>query len=203
MEDNVAKPRPPSLIKVRLKNYLIIGLFTLPFFALSIGLLVVATSPQAALGENWKEVFLVFGTGIITFTSAYLGASFENQRERERELRQIRRTRVIEYREYLIGLWKLAQRTELAAELTGIGYAQAQRNAGPDDARLDEMLEKLPLYGPFSVIDKPECRLAVDNAINMGLSYWLEDNGNRPPLEEMKHSLIIAIRHLDIYETQT
>lgn len=202
MEEVDHNLKPPNIGRVRFRFYAGMLLAITPLFVLSVGLLVMAVSPSTNLSDDWKEVFLVFGTGIITLTSAFLGASFESRRERDREYRQARRERVREYREYLIDLWKLAQMTQMETEFLQRGDPIANEFAKASRSKLTKMINTLPLYGQFSTIEMEECRLAVDDAIEVGLRYWLQGDGDQPSDIEIHQSIVNAIAYLDFYETQ-
>jgi hypothetical protein len=189
-----------SLTRYRLGFYIRVLFTTMPFVVLSVGLVVVATSPQAALALEWKEVFLVVGTGMITLTAAYVGAAMENHREKERELRQSRRNRVKVYREYLLKILALIQRIELSADFQQKGAASLYHSVQVSNSERDEMLKNLPPILHFSTIDEDGCREAVDEAIMLGIAYWNEGTNNRPATETLQSAFIYAVQQLDYYE---
>lgn len=189
-----------NLARYRFWFFVRLFLTIMPFIVLSIGLVVVATSAQASVVKEWKEVFLVFGTAIITFTAGYVGASMENHREKERELRQARRNRVQVYREYLMKTMSLIQRIELADNFKNKGANNQYHSVKVSDSERDEMLKNLPpIYG-FSTIDEDACRGAVDKAIVLGITYWNEEINNRPPAEDLQNAFKYAVQQLDYYE---
>lgn len=192
--------RRRSLAKYRFWFYVRLILTTVPFIVLSVGLVVVATSAQAAFVDDWKEVFLVFGTGIITFTAGYVGAAMENHREKERELRQARRDRVQLYREYLMRTLSLIQRMELSADFRQKGAANLGHSVEVSNSERDEMLKSLPPILHFSTIDEERCRKAVDDAIMLGITYWNAEANNRPSTDDLQNAFIYAIQQLDYYE---
>lgn len=192
--------RRRSLARYRFWFFVRLLLTTVPFIVLSIGLVVVATSAQAAFVKDWKEVFLVFGTGIITFTAGYVGAAMENHREKERELRQARRNRVQVYREYLMKTLTLIQRVELSTDFQQKGAANLYHSVQVSHSERDDMLKNLPPILHFSTIDENGCREAVDEAIMLGIAYWNEEAGNRPATEDMQNAFVYAVQQLDYYE---
>lgn len=189
-----------SLARYRFWFFVRLLLTTMPFIVLSIGLVVVATSAQAAVVKEWKEVFLVFGTGIITFTAGYVGAAMENHREKERELREARRNRVRLYRDYLMKTMSLIQRIEMADDFKNKGADNQYHNVKVTDSERDEMLKNLPPIYDFSTIDEDACREAVDEAIMLGITYWNEGMNNRPATEDLQYAFKYAVQQLDYYE---
>jgi hypothetical protein len=189
-----------SLARYRFWFLMRLLLTIIPFIVLSVGLIVVATSSQAAMVKEWKEVFLVFGTGIITFTAAYSGAAMENYREKERELRQARRNRAQIYREYLLKTLTLMQRIEFSADFQQIGAANLYHSIQVSNSERDEMLKNLPPILHFSIIENDECRDAVDKAIMLGIAYWNEEEDNRPAEKDLQDAFVDAVQQLDYYE---
>lgn len=192
--------RRRSLARYRFWFFVRLLLTTVPFIVLSVGLVVVATSAQAVFVKDWKEVFLVFGTGIITFTAGYVGAAMENHREKERELRQARRNRVQIYREYLMKTMSLIQRVELSANFQRSGDLHLDRSVQVSNSERDEMLKSLPPIFDFSTIDENGCREAVDEAIMLGIAYWNEEESNRPGTKVLQEAFVYAVQQLDYYE---
>ncbi len=189
-----------SLGRYRFWFFVRLLLITMPFMVLSIGLMVVATSAQAAVVKEWKEVFLVFGTGMLTLTAAYLGSAMQNHQEKERELRQVRRNRVQIYREYLMKTMSLIQRIEMADDFKNKGANEQYHSVKVADSERSEMLKNLPPIYDFSTIDEDDCQEAVDKAIMLGIAYWNEGINSRPTAEALQTAFKYAVRQLDYYE---
>jgi hypothetical protein len=194
--------RRRSLTRYRFLFFVRLALTSLPFVILSVGLIFVAMSTQASIVTEWKEVFLVFGTGVITLTAAYVGAAMEHYREKERELRQTRRNRVQIYRNYLMKVMALMQRVELAADFQGKGAVTQYKWIEVTETDREEMLKTLPPIYEFSTIDDDYCREGVDEAIWLGLQYWNRNvpDGQQPDINELQNAFRYALQQLDHYE---
>ena len=175
-------------------------LTSLPFMILAIGLVVAAMSAEATVVKEWKEVILIFGTGIITFSAAYVGASMENLRERERGVRQARKERVAIYRDYLAKVMGLVQRVELAAGFYEKDSIDQYNRVRIKEKERDEMLLGLPPIQEFSAIEDEDTRKAVDSAILVGIGYWNESADSRPEKRDLQVAFQAALNKLDYYE---
>jgi hypothetical protein len=175
---------------------------TLPLFLLAFGLFIVAQRiPQNPIdpktAEIWKDMFVIVASGIVALSGAYVGGMLQVVQERQREWRRMRRERTQPYREYLMMVLYLGQRIDTIKKIQESGS-----QAGSDDLlnrdEIESLVKKLPPVDDLNLIEDPDCRRKVNEAINTCLKYV--KSKKRPTQTEVGDTIRKAFESIEIYE---
>jgi hypothetical protein len=156
-----------------------------------------AQNTPAASFEAIKLILVAITTGILTLTGAFIGSFLQSQREKEKDLRQLRKDRTKCYRDYLTKLMSFGQRVDLVMAL---GESD-KKWADIEDEERKEMIRTVPPMQELSTIEDDTCRRLVDHAIKLGIAYWNKRGPDRPSPEEVRKAYETAMRQMDYYDS--
>lgn len=184
----------------KLDDYLRLLLSASPLLLFSVGILIASKYLPPASLTAVEKVLISLASGLIALTGPLITGFLQDRREREKELRQIRRDRALPYRKFLGDLMTLCQRADWAKKSATSGLLDQERVVRVTDQERYAILKAMPPLGYLSSIDDEGCRKQVDEAIELGINYWLEASEAKSSSKALQAAYHAALKHLDYYE---